>query len=287
HLLRNAIDHGIEVPEERKKAGKEPKGTVTLKIKQEDGNLVFAVADDGSGLNPTAIMEKARAQKLLIKKEEEYTREEILDFILMPGFSTTVQANEFSGRGVGMDVVHNAVDDLGGVLEVQSEEGKGSEFVIRVPVSMTSVDSIRCMVGEINCLIPTRSIDHIYAMEEAKSQITTVDGRELFQGSNMHPVLRRREVFDLPGEDRQEYMLVLHGIRRAICIVVGEIVGQQTAVEKSLPELLGNEYRRNTGISGCAIIGDGCLGMVLNVEKLVQFYQKGMEDDARKRFRGE
>ncbi|NCB93530.1 MAG: hypothetical protein EOM40_13370 [Clostridia bacterium] len=281
HLIRNSIDHGIEAPDERIRQGKNPTGEVSLQVSSADGRLRFCIKDDGIGLNAKEILEQAKSRGLLVKAPEAYTQDEIVNFILMPGFSTTVKVNEYSGRGVGMDVVRNAVDVLGGILEVHSDKGQGTEIIMEVPVSMTSVESIHFMVGNVNCLLPIRSIDRIHSMDEIKAQISTVDGRELYQGSNMLPILRMREVFDLPGKSDQEYMLILQGIRSAVCIIVDEVMGQLTAVEKKLPELFGSEYRASTGISGCAIIGDGDMAMMLNAEKLIRLYQKGLEDDAR------
>lgn len=282
HLLRNAIDHGIESPQERKSLGKKQTGQVTLDVTGKDGTLVFSVSDDGRGIDPERILKRAVEAKILVKDKSEYTKDEIINLVFTPGFSTVLKANEYSGRGVGMDVVRNTVDSLGGVLEVQSEVGCGSKFIMQVPVSMTSVDSIRFTVGRVDCLLPVQSIDRVYSIDEIRGQVYTVDGQEVFQSDSILPVLRMNDVFGLEDkEDIQENLLVLQGIKGAVCIIIGRITGQLTAVEKKLPQLFGISHSNETGIAGCAVIGDGALGMVLSAEKLIQLHQKGLEIHAR------
>ena len=283
HLIRNAIDHGIENPDERTAKGKDPKGIVRFWAESIGGTFVFRIADDGKGLDYEQILTSAREKKLLVKNESEYTKKEILDFILMPGFSTVDQANEYSGRGVGMDVVRNTVDMLGGVLEVNGEKDCGTEFVLKVPVSMTSVDSIRFLSGEITCLIPTKNVERIYSINDVMQSISMVDGRELFQDSTILPVVHLRELFEQEKDVREQHMLIVQGLTSSICLMVGEIMGQQAVVEKPLPAIFGKSYQNSTGIIGCAIIGDGGLGMMINAERLIRCYQKGLEKDARAR----
>ncbi len=226
----------------------------------------------------TSFKKATKEKDLLQKSYEEYTPEDLFQLIFKPGFSTTAVTNEFSGRGVGMDVVLQKVEHLGGIVEVDSALGEGTTFTLTMPVSMTSVDSLHFKVGDYDCLLPIRSVEAIHAMDEMWDRIDIIEGRPYLQEKTIMPVIRLWDVFDLDEMD-EEYIIVVKGINRSLGLVVGAIDGQITVVEKALPDLLGSAYRGITGITGCAIVGEGTLGMMLNVDKLFGIYQRGLKED--------
>lgn len=275
HIMRNAADHGIETPGEREKAGKNPCGTITLKVENLTDHLAITVTDDGAGIDPQKLLEKAEKNKLLTKEKEKYSPEEILNLVFLPGFSTNEQTNQYSGRGVGMDVAQNVVNSLGGSVTIKSEPGKGTSVRMEVPVSVTSSECLKFSVGRYACFIPIRSVVRILSMKDAQGHLQTIDGCTWLQTEKMLPVL------DLPGrfgekpeEEENRHLIVIRDARGSAALLTGPVTGQQTAVEKPMPKLIGRRYRTEAGIVGCTVTETGGLGFMLNADLLIRMCGK-------------
>ena len=262
HLIRNAVDHGIEPPEEREKNGKPRAGTLLLKAYHSGGSVVVEISDDGRGLDRDKITQKAIA-KGLIQSSQSMTESEIINFIFQPGFSTADKVTDLSGRGVGLDVVRKAVETLRGRVDVSSEFGKGSTFSVRLPLTMAITDGMLVKVGKQRYILPTVNIDMSFRPDP--EALSTVAGRAetvIFKGKLM-PIFRLHRLFDIKEavEDPTCGLLIIIGDGNQRCaLLVDELVGQQQVVAKSLGNGIGNVQ----GISGGAILGDGRVGLILD-----------------------
>ena len=197
HLIRNAIDHGIEAPEERKKKGKSPTGKLTLEARNAGGDVVIVISDDGAGLDRKAIIKKAIEKGLTTKSEAEISDKEAFSFIFLPGFSTNKQVTEYSGRGVGMDVVKRNLDKVGGSISVESEDGKGTEITIRIPLTLAIIEGMKLMVGDLIYIVPTLSIQESFK-PNMKDVFLDPDGREMITIRNgVYPIVRLYEQFNI------------------------------------------------------------------------------------------
>lgn len=278
HLLRNAADHGIESPGARIAEGKDPCGTISLKFENLTDRLRVTVQDDGCGMNTRLILEKAAKNGVLTKSEDQYSNSDILNLAFLPGLTTNEKANQYSGRGVGMDVAQSAVSNLGGSITVDSEEGKGTSVIMEVPVSVTSAECIRFLVGVHTCFLPIRSVIRIYSYDEAKANIRAIDGRLFLQTDEVMPVLDMFGLFGVQeGESRR--FIVISDIRGKAALLAGPVTGQQTAVEKPLPPILGRNYRKETAVIGCTVTETGKLGIMLSADQLIRMCEKGAQRD--------
>ena len=262
HLIRNAVDHGIEPPEERERNGKPRAGTLLLKAYHSGGNVVVEVSDDGRGLDRDKIIEKAIA-KGLTQSGQSTSDSEIIDLIFQPGFSTADKVTDISGRGVGLDVVGKAVETLRGRIDVSSELGKGCTFSVRLPLTMAITDGMLVKVGNQRYILPTVSID--MSFRPNPEALSTVAGRGevvIFNGKVL-PIFRLHRLFNIKDavEDPTRALLIIIGEGNQRCaLLVDELVGQQQVVAKSL----GDGISKVQGISGGAILGDGRVGLILD-----------------------
>jgi two-component system chemotaxis sensor kinase CheA len=262
HLVRNAVDHGIEPPEERERNGKPRTGSLVLKAYHSGGSVVVEISDDGRGLNRDKIIQKAVA-KGLIESAKGMSDNEILNLIFQPGFSTADKVTDLSGRGVGLDVVKKAVETLRGRVDFSSEFGKGCTFSVRLPLTMAITDGMLVKVGNQRYILPTVNIEMSFR-PNAKA-LSTVAGRGeivIFKGKLM-PIFRLHRLFDIKDavEDPTKGLLIIIGNSDQRCaLLVDELVGQQQVVVKSL----GDGIDRVQGISGGAILGDGRVGLILD-----------------------
>lgn len=267
HMVRNAADHGIEMPEDRIKVGKPRSGKLTLKAYHRAGNIVIEITDDGKGLNKARIVKKATDAGLL-KPGQEPSEQEIFALIFAPGLSTAEKVTDVSGRGVGMDVVKRNVESLRGQIDISSAEGKGSTFSIRLPLTLAVIDGLVVKVGQQRYIIPITSIEQ--SLQPKQEQISTIQNRgELCKvRDNLLPVLRLHRLFNVEGagEDLTQGLLVIvHNGTSRCCVMVDELLGQQQVVIKSLGASLGQVK----GISGGAILGDGNVSLILDVPGLL------------------
>ena len=271
HLVRNAVDHGIETVEEREAAGKTEKGKVTLSAKTESGKVWISVQDNGKGLNREKIIAKARKQGLLdyAKADNEYTDKEVYQFITLPGFSTNEKVTEYSGRGVGMDVVVSNLQSIGGSLEIESVPGHGSTMNLKIPLTLAIIDGIVMEVGNSSFVIETGVVKEFVGLRENKL-IRNPNGEEIVMiRGEAYPVLRIGEWYQIDGYEpnKEAEMLVLIEVeKKTICLLVDRLVGKQEIVVKPIPDYI----KRVKGLSGCTQLGDGSIALILDAAGLVE-----------------
>ena len=273
HLVRNAIDHGLELPAQRKAAGKPETGTLRLNAYHEGGNIVVQISDDGAGLNRAAIVAKAQ-QRGLLGAGQEPSDAEVAELIFQPGFSTAAQATDLSGRGVGMDVVRRNVRDLGGSVGVRSQSGKGSVFTIALPLTLAIIDGLVTAVGEERYIVPLISIvESLRLRPEMVRKIA--GGGEVFHFRNEYlPIMRLHRAFGCNAaitEIERGIVVVVEEEGRRVGLLVDDLLGQQQAVVKSLEA----HYQRVQGISGATILSDGSVALIVDVCGVVRLGQRG------------
>jgi two-component system chemotaxis sensor kinase CheA len=266
HMVRNSIDHGVETPEERAAAGKSATAKVRLKACHQSGHILIEVCDDGKGLDAEKILRKAR-EKGLISGSVTPTEAETFNLIFQPGFSTAAKVTDVSGRGVGMDVVRRHIQKLRGRIEIQSVQGQGTTFLIKLPLTLAIIDGLVVGVGEERYIIP------IYAVREmlrpAEEMVFTVEGRnEMVKVRNqLVPLVRLHQAFDVEPRSVNPWeslIIVAESEDKVFCLMVDELIGKQEVVIKSLGESFGHVR----GIAGAAILGDGRVGLILDVSGL-------------------
>ncbi len=272
HLVRNSLDHGIEMPEVRKAAGKPETGVLSLNAYHESGSIVIEISDDGAGLNTEKILQKAR-EKGLVGEEEELPDEKIHELIFAPGFSTADQVSDVSGRGVGMDVVMKNIRDLGGVVEIKSEKGKGSTFTIRLPLTLAILDGQLIRVGRHIYIIPLVSIIESIQIEE--ENCNSIAGKaELYKLREEYiPVVRLHKLFNVEPDSKKlsnGILVVAESEGQKVGVFVDDLLAQQQVVIKSLE----TNYQKVDGISGATILGDGTVAMILDLPGLVDLSKK-------------
>ncbi|MFN8571789.1 MAG: chemotaxis protein CheA [Gemmatimonadaceae bacterium] len=267
HMLRNAIDHGIETPVERVSAHKPEVGRITLRASQAGGNVVVELTDDGRGLNRTRILAKA-IHLGLVAPNAQLNDASVWQLIFTPGFSTADQLTDVSGRGVGMDVVRNNIESMRGIVDIESTAGQGSRFTIRLPLTLAVTDGMLVRVGAERYVIPTSHIHFSFRPQRAALNTVVGRGEVVVLRDEVLPVLRLHRMLGIEGglEDPAEGILVVvgdEGTRAAL--FVDELVGQQQVVVKSL----GDGLPPTEGIAGGAILGDGRVGLILDVSALM------------------
>jgi len=266
HLIRNSIDHGIEIPAVRVAAGKPETGTVYLNAFHQSGNIVIEIKDDGAGLNKERIQQKA-VENGLIDESTILTDEQIFDLIFQPGFSTADAVSDLSGRGVGMDVVRRNISSLNGSIEVSSETGVGSRFIIRLPLTLAILDGQLVRVGEEIFIFPLVSI--VESIQKDEKSINHVGGSsEVLQLRDEYvPIVQLHEIFTVKKKHTPEddsIIVVVETEGEKIGVVVDELLGQQQVVIKSLEE----NFKKVEGISGATILGDGTVALIVDVSGL-------------------
>ena len=266
HLVRNAVDHGLETPEERLAAGKPEKGLIKLKAYHRGGNIVIEIADDGRGLNREKILKKAISNHL-VSDGEVLSDPEVYRLILLPGLSTAEKITDVSGRGVGMDVVKQAVDKLRGKIEIDSIPGRGTTFITSFPLTMAIIDGMIVKVGPQRYILPTTAIRQ--ALRPTRESCTNVvgKGKMINVMGNLLPLLRLSELFDIPTSFKEPWesiVVVMEGDGKAKGLMVDEILGKAEVVIKSL----GDGLKNIKGIAGGAILGDGQIGLIIDTEGL-------------------
>lgn len=276
HIIRNALDHGIEPPEERIRSGKDKKGKIYFNVESTVGELLVSISDDGAGLDEEKIRQKARKENLFRRPEEEYSFEEVCELILMPGFTTSEAVTEYSGRGVGLDVVKSVLENAGGHIYIHSESGKGSTFTITAPLTLATMECIRFQVEEYRFSLPARYVYHFMEYHDNKDKIKLISGKEyiLFE-DRLVPFIDLRRFYDFEGKLPESALIVyIKGTKREGCLAVDKMYNQKRIVIKPLPALFGMNFRRNTGMSGCSIKGSGRICIALDTEILIEKYEK-------------
>ncbi|WP_045219448.1 chemotaxis protein CheA [Desulfonatronum thioautotrophicum] len=268
HIIRNAADHGVEHPGQRRDAGKAEQATITVEGRHEGGEVWIMISDDGRGLNRERILAKARDNGLVGAEADEWSDERVFRLIFEPGFSTAEQVTDVSGRGVGMDVVKKNIEKLKGRIDIRSRPGLGSTFILRIPLTLAIIEGMMVRVGEARYTIPLLAIRE--SVQPEPSWITTTpDGQESVRiRDDFYPVLRLHQRFNKTPDHTQLHkgiLILVECDRRTIALFVDEILGRQETVIKGLSSFLG----QSPGVSGCTILGDGQVSLILDVAGLV------------------
>lgn len=272
HLIRNAIDHGIEDKKTRLEQGKTEKGTIVLEAKNSGSDVWISIKDDGKGLNQRDIYQKAVEKKLVTKKWEELEEKDIFNLILLPGFSTKESVTEFSGRGVGMDVVAKNIQSVGGSITVHSKEHKGTTIILKIPLTLAIIDGMNVKVGEARYTIPTIAIKEAFR-PSIKQCIKDPDNQEMvmLRGS-CYPILRLHEYYHVPTDItnfQQGILVMVQQEEKVMAIFVDELLGQQQVVVKSLPSYIKRK-KNIKGLTGCTLLGDGSISLILDISQLIK-----------------
>ncbi|MDD2401302.1 MAG: chemotaxis protein CheA [Clostridia bacterium] len=267
HLIRNAIDHGLESPEDRKISGKNTTGILKLIAKHDGNQVTICVEDDGRGLNVDVIKEKALKKKLVTLAEiEEMDEQEIVNMIFLSGFSTAKEVTDISGRGVGLDVVKNKIASLNGQVSVVTKQGQGSQFIIKLPLTLAIIQALLVKVQEETFAIPLANIDETTNLERGK--IKNIQNQQvMILRDKVLPLIFIRDILDVPGtkETGEIYVVVVEKGERKFGLVVEELIGQQEIVISSFGKLLSGL----SGIAGATILGDGSISLILDIGALL------------------
>jgi len=264
HIIRNSIDHGIEPVEERLKAGKPERGEIFFKAFYSGANVIIEISDDGGGIDPEKIRQKA-IDKELISKDAQLTKKECFDLLFLPGFSTAKNITDVSGRGVGMDVVKQQIAKIQGQVEMESEPGKGTKIILKLPLTLSIIDGLLVQVNETFFVLPLSAVEKIHAVEQTElfrqyNKFVTLDGEQV-------PYLYLRTEFNMAkSESPVEQIITIQYEDKRVGMVVDSIIGEYQAVLKPL----GRHYQKQDLISGATILGDGTIALVLDTYRTVQ-----------------
>lgn len=272
HLVRNAIDHGIESADERVAKDKEPSGKITLEAKNTGGDVLITIKDDGRGLNREKILDKARKSGLINRPESDLSDKEIFSFILLPGFSTKENVSEFSGRGVGMDVVAKNIEKIGGTISVDSIAEEGTTLTIKIPLTLAIMDGMILRVGKSTYTIPLISIKESFRARDEDIIIDTDNNEMIMIRGECYPVLRLHEFYGVKTKTTKissGIIMMVENESNGLCIFADELLGQQQVVVKSLPEYI-KKFKKIKGVEGCTLLGDGGISLILDIAELIE-----------------
>lgn len=268
HLVRNSIDHGIEMPDKRVAAGKPEKGTVILSAEQKGGSIIISIIDDGGGLHRDKILDKARSNGLTVS--DDMPDSEVWQLIFQPGFSTAEAITDVSGRGVGMDVVRRNIESIGGRIDIESSAGEGSAFFIHLPLTLAIVDGMCVSVGKQIFVIPLLNI--IESFQPTKQQLKTLGNDTVLYIRDQYwplvPLYDFMEVEDAALSPTEGIVVLLESSKKRFGVLVDALVGQQQVVIKSLEE----HYRKVAGIAGATIMGDGKVALIIDADSIATTY---------------
>jgi two-component system chemotaxis sensor kinase CheA len=272
HIVRNAMDHGLETADERIAQGKNPVGEIVLEARNSGSDVVITISDDGRGLNREALIDKGIEKGLVHKDRAEITDKEAYSLIFTPGFSTRDQVTEFSGRGVGMDVALKNIEKIGGALSVDSQPGKGMRVWIRIPLTLAIIDGMLVSVGSFTYIIPLLSI-HDSFKPQKKDIITDPSGNEMIcLRGNCYPIVRLHKIFDVETDVTEicdGILVQVESQAHAYCILVDNLVGEQQTVVKPMPAYITKSFPDIKSMAGCTILGDGSISLLLDINGLM------------------
>lgn len=272
HLIRNSMDHGVEPEEERLKAGKAKKARITLTAQNTGGDVMITVSDDGRGLDKAKILKKARENGLLTKPEKNMTDKEIYQLIMMPGFSTNDVVTEYSGRGVGMDVVRQNIEEVGGSVSIKSVEGKGTTITIVIPLTLAIADAMELSVGDCVFTMPITAIRESFRPKDNEIIYDNMNNEMIMIRGNVYPIIRLHRIFNIESKVTKlsdGILIMIEGDNKAACIFADQLIGEQQVVVKPLPQYLVRYQIKDNGIEGCTILGNGNISLILNAKGLI------------------
>lgn len=271
HLIRNSLDHGIELPEERERLGKNPVGKITLEANNAGNEVIINIVDDGQGLNKEKILKKARENQLLYKNESDFTDKEIYSFIFAPGLSTNEKVTEFSGRGVGMDVVMKNINAVGGNIVVNSEPGKGSMITLKIPLTLAIITGMTIKVGHSRYTIPIMSIRESFK-PSLDNILVDPNGNEMIMvRGKCYSIVRLHQIYQIAGaitNFADGIMIMVETEKATIGLFADQLIGQQQIVVKPIPAYIKN-ISKTQGITGCTLLGDGSISLILDAMGIV------------------
>ena len=274
HLVRNAMDHALESPSERVNSGKNAIGHIVLSAQSSGDDVIISVSDDGRGLDKHAILNMARANGLLRKPESEYTEKEIFNNLLFePGLTTREQVSVYSGRGVGLDIVKSKIEKIGGSVIIESRKGMGANFILKIPLTLAVISCVQATLGENVYSFPIGDIREAFT-SVADHIITDPSGAEmiLLRGTP-YPVMRLHEQFGVPNavtNIADGTLLLVESGGQSACLLVDALIGKLPVVAKPLPSYLSRFKTRRSGISGCTIMGDGNISLIVNIQEMTE-----------------
>jgi len=276
HLIRNAMDHGLETREERLAAGKPEEGRIKLEAVNTGGDVLITVSDDGRGLDREKILKRARERNLLTKAESDMTDRDVFSIILLPGFSTKEEITEFSGRGVGMDVVRKNIEKVGGSVSIESTVGKGMTVTIKIPLTLAIIDGMMFSVGKSVFTVSTNSIREVFKPGQ-QAVVCDTDGHEMIMvRGQCLPVIRLNRAYNVETEvtDLSDgIMLEVESDNSTVCIFADRLIGEQQVVVKPLPYYLVRfGVKTRAGIGGCTILGDGSISLILDTSEIMKCF---------------
>lgn len=276
HIVRNSVDHGIEeTREERIAAGKNPQGEVVLAATHTGSEVIITISDDGRGMDTDKILAKAERNGILTKPASEYSKKEILGLLMLPGFSTNEEVTEFSGRGVGMDVVKKNVESVGGSISMTSEFGQGSCTTLKIPLTMAITDGMEISVGKSLFTIPIANIRQSLKIRNDEV-ILDAGGNEIVKClGEFYPIIRVHEFYNIETEKtniEDGILIWVEAADKSFCLFVDELLGEQQVVVKPLPSFLNSFNIKNSGIGGCTLLGDGNISLILDIGNLYAAY---------------
>ncbi|WP_025847132.1 chemotaxis protein CheA [Brevibacillus agri] len=264
HLIRNSIDHGIEEPEVRKKLGKSPKGTITIKASHQENQVVLTVEDDGAGINAQKVKESAICKQLIpAQNAEMMSQQELINLIFLPGFTTAQSVSDISGRGVGMDIVRNHIEKLNGLIDVETRLGEGTKFTIKLPLTLAIVRGLLIKLNNTIYALPMSCVIEIVRI--SKKEIRSIKGQSVVKiRDKVFPLIRLHDYFRMPSgktNAKNVFIVVVGLAEKRLGLVVDELIGSQEIVVKSIGSYIGQVE----GVSGATILGDGSVALILDV----------------------
>lgn len=273
HLVRNCMDHGIEEDvSERIAHGKPEKGTVRLSATSSAGEVIITVSDDGGGIDTDKVLQKAEASGLLTKPASEYSEREINNMIMLPGFSTNTEVTEYSGRGVGMDVVKKNIEKSGGSIFVESKRYEGSTFIIKIPLTLAIIAGMEVRVGDIIFTVPTSAIKQSFKISNNQVIYDTQGNEMIMLRGECYPILKLFQKYNLKTDitDFEEGILILvEADGKSVCLFADKLIGEQQVVVKPFPAYLSRYNLKAEGLSGCSIMGDGSISLIVDVNNII------------------
>ncbi len=276
HILRNAIDHGIEDKECREKLGKNPNGKITLEAKNIGSNVLISISDDGRGIDTTSVYNKALSLGLIDKAYENMSEQELFNIIMLAGFSTNNKISEYSGRGVGMDIVQKNVQNLKGSIHIYSKKNEGTTIVLKIPLLLSIIEAMNIRINKTLFTIPIVNVVETFRISPDLIVNGPKNDRLIKVREKLYPLVSLNKVFNLETKEvdmDRGIIMVVETEGEYFCIYVDEIIGQYSVVAKAIPDYL-QKYKEIDGISGCTIMRDGQISLILDCYAIIRIVVK-------------